>query len=152
MSVGLIPRLRPLLAHKSLALKGLLALSLVAVTLALQPADAADADDEGCAFPFTPTTYEGLRDRKLFLDTIELASFNMLFPGDPYFGLPDIEVGNRSSSRDKEPGKVPSVLLKSIAYIESSSRRAPAKRPSAPSARRWSRSTAATASPRSRPA
>jgi hypothetical protein len=92
--------------------------SLVAATLALQPSHAAKAD--GCAFPFTPTTYEGLRDRQLFLDTIELASFDMLFPGDPYFGLPPIEVGSRASDRQTEPGKVPPTLLKAIAYIESS--------------------------------
>ena len=113
MSVGFIPNLRPLVA-----LKALLTASLVAATLALQPAGGARA--EGCAFPFTPTAYEGLRDRKLFLDTIELAAYNMLFPGDPYFGLPAIEIGGRGSGRAAEPGKVPPVLLKAIAYIESS--------------------------------
>jgi hypothetical protein len=72
-----------------------------------------------CAFPFTPTAYEDLKDRNLFLTTIELASFNMLFPGDPYFSLPPVEVGPRER-RHHEPGKVPPVLLKSIAWIESS--------------------------------
>ena len=101
-----------------MALKVLLALSLVAGSLLLQPTKETRA--EGCAFPFTPTTYEGTRDRKLFLDTIDLAAYNMLFPGDPYFGLPDIEVGNRASDRHTQPGLVPPVLLKSIAYVESS--------------------------------
>jgi hypothetical protein len=90
----------------------LLALSALALTNTPQ----ASAD---CAFPFLPTTYEDRKDRDLFLDTIELASFNMLFPGDPYFGLADIEVGPRGS-RHREPGKVPPVLLKSIGWIESS--------------------------------
>ena len=112
MSVGRILKPRPLTA-----LKLTLAAALVVLTLALQPADGARAD--GCAFPFTPTTYEGLRDRKLFLDTIDLAAFDMLFPGDPYFGLPPIEVGGRNSGRETEPGKVPPVILKAIAYIES---------------------------------
>jgi hypothetical protein len=100
------------------ALKALLVASLVAATLALQPSEGAEAD--GCAFPFTPTTYEGLRNRQLFLDTIELAAFNMLFPGDPYFGLPDLEVGGRFSDRETQPGMVPPILLKAIAYVESS--------------------------------
>lgn len=113
MLAGLTPELRPLTI-----LKVLLAASLVAATLALQPAPRASAE-EGCAFPFTPTTYEGLRDRQLFLDTIELAAFDMLFPGDPYFGLAPIEIGARGSDRAKEPAKVPPVLLKAIAYVES---------------------------------
>jgi hypothetical protein len=61
-----------------------------------------------------------MRDRTLFLDTMDLAAYNMLFPGDPYFGLPDIEVGNRASDRHTQPGQIPPVLLKSIAYVESS--------------------------------
>ncbi len=72
-----------------------------------------------CVFPFTPTTYEDLRDRNLFLDTIDLAAFNMLFPGDEYFGLPDIELGPRDG-RYTQAGQVPPVLLKAIAYVESS--------------------------------
>jgi hypothetical protein len=88
----------------------------LAVVVALTSPSRAHAE---CAFPFTPTAYEDLKNRQLFIDTIELASFNMLFPGQPYFGLPDIEVGTRGN-RKKEPGKVPPVLLKSIAWIESS--------------------------------
>jgi hypothetical protein len=115
--VGLTRKLRPLTA-----LKALLAVSLVATTLAVQPAEplAAEDEEQGCAFPFTPTTYEGLRNRELFLDTIELAAFDMLFPGDPYFGLAPIEVGLRDSERNTEPALIPPVILKSIAYVESS--------------------------------
>ena len=93
-----------------------LALLGIAVMAALsRPAGQAAAD---CAFPFTPTTYEDLKNRDLFLTTIELAAFNMLFPGQPYFGLPDIEFGPRDR-RQKEAGSVPPVLLKSIAWVES---------------------------------
>jgi hypothetical protein len=95
----------------------LLIVVLAGVTSVLaRPAPSAQAD---CAFPVTPTTYEDLKDRGLFLDTIDLAAFNMLFPGDPYFGIPDLELGDRSN-RTTQPGLIPPVLLKSIAYIESS--------------------------------
>ena len=83
---------------------------------ALRPAQTAHAE---CAFPLTPTAYEDLRDRQLFLDTIELAAFDMLFPGDPYFGLPEIEIGTRDD-RSAKPATVPPVLLKAIAWIETS--------------------------------
>jgi hypothetical protein len=95
-----------------------LLLSIVALLVtALMAPSRVQADQ--CAFPFTPTAYEDLKNRSLFLDTIELASFNMLFPGDSFFGLPDIEFGPRNG-RLKEGGKIPPVLLKSIAWIESS--------------------------------
>jgi hypothetical protein len=104
----------------------LFAAALLTATVAMRPpalTHAEDPDDppavEGsCVFPFTPTTYEDLKDRHLFLDTIELAAFNMLFPGDQYFGLPDMEIGPRDN-RTTVPGQVPPVLLKAIAYIES---------------------------------
>ena len=95
------------------------ALQPVHDSVAQTPSDTDPALTPSCVFPFTPTTYEDLRDRKLFLETIELASFNYLFPGDPYFGLPDIEYGSRDA-RVTMPGFVPPTLLKSIAYIESS--------------------------------
>jgi len=95
----------------------LIALALV-VTASIKTAGWAEAEG-ACVFPFTPTTYEDLRDRRLFLDTIDLAAFNMLFPGDEYFGLPDIEWGPREA-RQTMPGQVPPVLLKAIAYVESS--------------------------------
>jgi hypothetical protein len=60
-----------------------------------------------------------LKDRGLFLDTIDLAAHNMLFPGDPFFGVPALEVGPRDS-RHTEALSIPPVLLKSIAWIESS--------------------------------
>src|SRR5262249_36870752 len=82
-----------------------------------RPSPRVEAAD--CVFPFTPTAYEDLKDRELFLDTIDLASFNMLFPRDPFFGMPPLEFGPRNN-RNKEPGKIPPVIMKSIAWIESS--------------------------------
>jgi hypothetical protein len=72
-----------------------------------------------CVFPVVPVTYEDLEDRELFLDTIDLASFNLLFPGDPNFGVPDLETGPRPS-RGWMPGTVPPSLLKAVSWIESS--------------------------------
>ena len=48
-----------------------------------------------CAFPSPPATYQDLQDRQLYLQTIDLAGFNLLFPGDSYFGLPDLKDGPR---------------------------------------------------------
>src|SRR5690606_3238157 len=100
---------------------------------ALSPVPGARAgepeEEEGCAFPFTPTTYEGTRDRQLFLDTIELAAFDMLFPEDPYFGLAPIEVGLRDSERNTQQALVPPVSLKAIAYVESAIAQASSETP-----------------------
>lgn len=93
--------------------------AVLGITFALQPGHSAPPAAASCAFPFTPTAYEDLKSRQLFLNTIELASHNMLFPGDPYFGLPQIEVGTRAN-RVKSNGVVPPVLMKSIAWVESS--------------------------------
>lgn len=103
--------------NPSLRLPALLAALLALLTASLGAPRPAAADQ--CAFPFVPTAYEDLKDRELFLDTIELAAFDMLFPGDPYFGLPQLEVGPRAA-RTTVPGRIPPVLLKSIAWIESS--------------------------------
>jgi hypothetical protein len=96
----------------------LLSTLLLLATAAMATPDRARAEG-GCVFPFTPTTYEDLKDRRLFLDTIELAAFNFLFPGDAYFGIPDLEMGPRDA-RYAEPGRIPPALLKAIAYVESS--------------------------------
>lgn len=93
------------------------AAALLALSLALaRPSSTARAD---CIFPTAPTTYEVLKDRQLFLSAIELASANMLFPGDPYFGIPEIEFGPRAG-RQKQAGKVPPTLMKAVSWIESS--------------------------------
>jgi hypothetical protein len=97
---------------------GLLSVLLV-MGVAFGALGAPSAARAGCAFPTAPITYEGLKDRQLFLTTIDLAANNMLFPGDPYFGIPDLEFGPRNN-RQTSPGKVPPTLLKSISWIESS--------------------------------
>jgi hypothetical protein len=101
-----------------LVLLPLLLITLLLVVTASMTPSRAEAEG-ACVFPFTPTTYEDLRDRKLFLETIDLAAFNMLFPGDEYFGLPPIELGPRDGRYSQE-AHVPPVLLKAIAYVESS--------------------------------
>jgi hypothetical protein len=83
---------------------------------AVSPASRARAE---CLFPTAPTTYEDLKDRSLFLTTIELAAANMLFPGDPYFGVPNLELGPRGA-RTTQPGRIPPTLLKAVSWIESS--------------------------------
>ena len=100
------------------ALALLLIVMLFGSTSSLTSSHRAEAEG-ACVFPFTPTAYEDLKDRSLFLDTIDLAAFNLLFPGDEYFGLPDIELGPRDA-RYTQAGQVPPVLLKAIAYVESS--------------------------------
>jgi hypothetical protein len=74
----------------------------------------------GCAFSQAPTTYEGPKDRSLYRNAAELAAFNMLAPGDTYFGLPPLEAGLRGSRTTSATASIPPVLLKSIAWIESS--------------------------------
>ena len=93
---------------------GVLTLAFTAIMVA--PTSRASAD---CVFPFTPTSYEDVKNRNLYLETIELAAFNLLFPSDQFFGLPPIESGPRNA-RTAGANKVPPILLKSIAWIESS--------------------------------
>ncbi|MFN8638619.1 MAG: hypothetical protein U0360_03990 [Dehalococcoidia bacterium] len=73
---------------------------------------------EACAFLRTPYVYEAEQSRATYLATIDAASVNQLYPGNPFFGLPAIESGGRAS---RTPGvaRVPTTLLKSIAWIES---------------------------------
>jgi len=84
------------------------------------PVPEAEATGGGCAFSQAPTTYEGPKDRSLYRNAAELAAFNMLLPGDTYFGLPPLEAGLRGSRTTSATASIPPVLLKSIAWIESS--------------------------------
>jgi hypothetical protein len=79
----------------------------------------AQAVSSGCTFGEAPTTYEGPQDRSLYRNALDLAAFNMLLPGDTYFGLPPLETGLRSSRTANATASIPPVLLKSIAWIES---------------------------------
>ena len=84
------------------------------------PVPEAETAGGGCVFSQAPTTYEGPKDRSLYRNATELAAFNMLLPGDTYFGLPPLEAGLRGSRTTSATASIPPVLLKSIAWIESS--------------------------------
>jgi len=84
------------------------------------PVPEALAAGGGCVFGQAPTTYEGPKDRSLYRNATELAAFNMVSPGDTYFGLPALETGLRASRTTIATASIPPVLLKSIAWIESS--------------------------------
>ena len=73
---------------------------------------------QACAFLRTPSAYEAEQARATYLATIDAASVDALFPGDPYFGLPPVEVGTRAA-RAEGARQVPAVLLKAIAWEES---------------------------------
>lgn len=78
----------------------------------------APSNAAGCAFSQPPTTYEAPEDRRLYLEAMDLAAFNMLTPGDPYFSRPSIYAGTRTN-RTPLPGTyVPPTLLKAISWIE----------------------------------
>ena len=71
-----------------------------------------------CAFSVAPTAYEGPKDRSLNLKAMDLAAYNMIAPGNTFFGLPRIEKGLREKRSSVEP-VIPPILLKSISWIES---------------------------------
>jgi hypothetical protein len=83
----------------------------------MRPAPAAHA----CAFVDPPLTYETTEDRKLYMQAMELAGFDMLFPKDKFFSQPSIAVGARESRVSSPDVYVPPTLLKAISWIESSS-------------------------------
>ena len=71
-----------------------------------------------CAFLRTPTAYEAELSRATYLATIDAASQDALFAGDPVFSLPSVEVGVRGA-RSTGVRRVPATLLKAIAWEES---------------------------------
>jgi hypothetical protein len=77
-------------------------------------------DTRACAFVNPPLTYETTEDRKLYMEAMDLAGFDMLFPNDPFFSQPTISVGTRDSRTDSPDVYVPPTLLKAISWIESS--------------------------------
>jgi hypothetical protein len=87
---------------------------------AATPVPQTEAVSGGCAFRQAPTTYEGSQDRALYRNAVDLAAFNMLLPGDTYFGLPPLETGLRGSRTTSASASIPPALLKAIAWIESS--------------------------------
>ncbi len=74
---------------------------------------------EACAFdPWRPDAYEGDQQRARYNAAIEAASVNRLLPNDTFFALPPIERGGRNARSTGAPF-IPAVLLKSIAWVES---------------------------------
>lgn len=73
---------------------------------------------QACAFSAVPYAYEGPKDRSLNLKAMELAAYNMIAPGNAFFGLPRLEKGLRGNRSSVEP-VIPPILLKSISWIES---------------------------------
>ena len=57
-----------------------------------------------CAFPTAPTAYEGPKDRSLNLQAMDLAAFNMIAPGNGFFGLPRLEKGLRAGAQQRRTG------------------------------------------------
>ena len=74
-----------------------------------------------CAFVDPPLTYEATEDRRLYMQAMELAGFDMLFPKDRFFSQPSIAVGARESRVNSPDVYIPPTLLKAISWIESSS-------------------------------
>jgi hypothetical protein len=96
---------------------GLLAL-LLAISMSLSMTQNTSSVS-ACAFSVVPNAYEGPKDRSLYLEAMDLAAYNMIAPGDSYFGLPRLEEGPRGDRSSVEP-VIPPILLKSISWIESS--------------------------------
>ncbi len=72
-----------------------------------------------CAFVDPPTTYETTEDRKLYMQAMDLAGYDMLFPKDTFFSQPSIEIGTRSNRQSSGDVYIPPTLLKAISWIES---------------------------------
>ena len=104
----------------SLLLAGLA--GVVAILSSLRPA-AADHLCPATGSPFGPfniETYEALDYRNTYARTMELASYNALFPEQPSFALPGLESGGRSAGSGQIVNPyIPPVLLKAIAWLES---------------------------------
>ena len=93
----------------------LAAVALVLLAAAL-PGSASPA--RACAFLRIPHTYEAELERSTYLAAIDAASIDALQPGDPYFGLPAVELGTRAA-RVSGARRIPQTLLKAIAWEES---------------------------------
>lgn len=102
-----------------------LALALVAVAASL---GAPTRRALGCAYSTPPLTWEGPEDRGPYLKAMELAAYNMIAPGDPFFGFKTLEKGTRGSRSTTDP-EIPPVLLKAISWIESVTTQASSETP-----------------------
>lgn len=98
---------------------GVIAAVLVAVSLLPSSRAGTPPSAEACAFVEPPTTYETTEDRQLYLDAMDLAGYDMLFPRDTFFSQPHIEVGTRQDRSNSSDVYIPPTLLKAISWIES---------------------------------
>ncbi|MGE3855403.1 MAG: hypothetical protein AB7G21_00450 [Dehalococcoidia bacterium] len=95
----------------------LLVLAVLSASTLIAPRPPRSA--EACAFdPWRPDAYEADQQRAKYNAAIEAASVNRLLPSDAFFALPPIERGVRGNRVDGAPF-IPAVLLKSIAWVES---------------------------------
>jgi hypothetical protein len=81
-----------------------------------------------CAYSSPPLTWEGPEDRGPYLKAMELAAYNMIAPGDPFFGFKSLEKGTRGARASADP-EIPPVLLKAISWIESVTTQASSQTP-----------------------
>lgn len=73
------------------------------------------------AGPFDLRAYEANSWKGKYARTMELAGHNQLFPDKPKFALPKLEMGRRSAgSSQKTSPYIPPVILKAVAWVESS--------------------------------
>jgi hypothetical protein len=73
---------------------------------------------EACAFLRLPQAYEADGQRTAYFAAMNAAAVDALFPGDPTFGLPQIEVGARAN-RTPGPRQMPPSILRAIGWVES---------------------------------
>jgi hypothetical protein len=76
------------------------------------------APAQACAFLRTPEAYEADASRAAYFAAMDAAAMDALFPNDPTFGLPAVEVGARAN-RVAGQKRMPQSLLRSIGWIES---------------------------------
>lgn len=99
--------------------RALALLAIVVCWLALSaPTPFGSTRAEACAFLRTPSAYEADQLRASYAVAMDAASVNALFPGDPYFGLPGLQVGPRAN-RLNGAAKMPPTLLRAIGWVES---------------------------------
>jgi len=101
-------------------MKRALACIVAAAALAcLAPVPYRTPTARACAFDNPPLTYETTEDRKLYMQAMDLAGNDMLFPHDPFFSQASMEMGTRSARTNAPQVYVPPTLLKAISWIES---------------------------------
>ena len=93
--------------------------ALLVALAALAPGGRRSPRAEACAFPTPPTTYETTEDRRLYMDTMDLAGYDMLFPRHAFFSQTALDIGPREARTTAPEIYVPPTLLKAISWVES---------------------------------